>query len=304
MERQTTSWDGTEIAFEVEGSGPPLVLLHGFAANRQCWREKGYVDRLVAAGRQIILTDARGHGSSGKPHHAASYAPHKRAQDTIAVLDALGLPVADLHGFSMGGWNALATARTFPGRVRSLAVNGAHGFAQSLQPFRDALEQGMEGWIAYIERECGRSLGPRRRAQLLGNDDKALKACTAEDRRNLAVDLRDLWFPSLTLCGEDEPFLDAAKIFAKFMCGTFTVLRSKNHSAAFAAKDEVCDALLDFLEELDHGRFSPLVRDERNAEIINGECVDVSVPNFASAPGEASQPDTKQPIAAVSPSGE
>lgn len=279
MERKAISWDGTEIAFEVEGSGPPLVLLHGFAANRHCWREKGYVDRLAAAGRQVILIDARGHGSSGKPHHAAYYADHKRAQDAIAVLDELGLRSADLHGFSMGGWNALATARTYPGRVRSLIINGAHGFAQSLQPFRDALDKGMEGWIAHLEHECGRSLGPRRRAQLLSNDEKALKACTAEDRRNLAGDLRDLWFPSLTLCGEDEPFLDAAKIFAKFMCGTFAVLRGKNHTAAFAAKDEVCDALLDFLNELDHGRFSRLVRDERNADDINGECVDACVPN-------------------------
>ena len=304
MQRNAISSDGTGIVFEVEGSGPPLVLLHGFAANRHCWREKGYVDRLAAAGRQIILIDARGHGSSGKPHHAAAYAPHKRAQDTIAVLDELGLPVADLHGFSMGGWNALATARTFPGRVRSLAINGAHGFAQSLQPFRDALEQGMEGWIAHIERECGRSLGSIRRAQLLSNDDKALKACAAEDRRNLAGDLRDLWFPSLILCGEDELFLDAAKIFSKFMCGTFAVMRGKNHSAAFAAKDEVCDALLDFLDELDHGRFSQLVRSERNAEVIDGGCVDAGVPNFASAPREASQSETKKPIAAVSPSGE
>ena len=161
----------------------------------------------------------------------------------------------------------------------------------------------MEGWITHIERECGRSLGPRRRTQLLSNDDKALKACTTEDRRNLAGDLRDLWFPSLILCGEDELFLDAAKIFSKFMCGTFVVRCGKNHSAAFAAKDEVCDALLDFLDELDRGRFSQLVRSERNAEAIDGGCVDASVPNFVSAPRETSQSETKQPIATVSPSG-
>ncbi|WP_088343924.1 MULTISPECIES: alpha/beta hydrolase [Rhodomicrobium] len=269
MERKAISWDGTEIAFEVEGSGPPLVLLHGFAANRHCWREKGYVDRLVSAGRQVILIDARGHGSSGKPHHAACYADHKRAQDTIAVLNDLGLPSADLHGFSMGGWNALATARTFPSRVRSLSLNGAHGFAQSLQPFRDALGQGLKGWTAHLEQECGRVLGPRRRAQLLSNDVKALQAGVAQDRRDLASDLRDMRLPSLTLCGDDEPFLDAAKIFAEVMHGAFALLRGKNHSAAFAAKDEVCDALLDFLHELDHGRFSQVVRDQRSANTVN-----------------------------------
>ncbi len=155
MVRKAISWDRTEIAFEVEGAGPPLVLLHGFAANRHCWREKGYVDRLASAGRQVILIDARGHGMSGKPPHPAYYADQKRAQDTIAVLEELSLPSADLHGFSMGGRNALVTARTFPGRVRSLSINGAHGFAQSLQLYRDALEHGMEGWIAYLRREYG-----------------------------------------------------------------------------------------------------------------------------------------------------
>jgi hypothetical protein len=54
MERNAISSDGTEIAFDIEGSGPPLVLLHGFAANRHCWREKGYVGRLAAAGGQDL----------------------------------------------------------------------------------------------------------------------------------------------------------------------------------------------------------------------------------------------------------
>ena len=118
-----------------------------------------------------------------------------------------------------------------------------------------------------------------------------MKACVAEDRRNLAADLRDLWFPSLTLCGEDEPFLDAAKVFAKFMCGTFVVLRSKNHTAAFAAKDEVCDALLDFLNELDHGRFSRLVREDRDAEVAEAGCVDICLSNSLEA---ACRPHGKQ----------
>ena len=100
-----------------------------------------------------------------------------------------------------------------------------------------------------------------------------MKACIAQDRRNLAGDLRDLGFPSLTLCGEDEPFVDAAKIFAKVMGGTFVVLRGRNHSAAFAAKDEVCDALLDFLNELDHGRFARL-RGERNVVAVTSEPTD------------------------------
>jgi pimeloyl-ACP methyl ester carboxylesterase len=254
-----TSHDGTKIAFEAEGSGPPLVLLHGFAANRACWREKGYVDRVTAAGRQAILIDARGHGDSGKPHYASAYADHKRAQDVIAVLDVLKHPSADVHGFSMGGWIALAAARTYPRRVRSLSLNGAHGFAQSLETFRLALQTGMEGWIAHLEAETQMSLSERRNRQLRSNDVAALRACMAQDRRNLSPEFRELWFPSLVFCGETEPFLEQAKAFAKVLGGRFVILRGKNHASAFCASDEVCAPLLAFLQELDHGQFSSLL---------------------------------------------
>jgi alpha-beta hydrolase superfamily lysophospholipase len=79
MQGTTISHDGTPIAFEAEGSGPPLVLLHGFAGEGRDWHEKGYVSRLTALGRRVITLDARGHGKSGKPHHASDYADYKRA---------------------------------------------------------------------------------------------------------------------------------------------------------------------------------------------------------------------------------
>jgi pimeloyl-ACP methyl ester carboxylesterase len=122
MQGTAISQDGTPIAFEVEGSGPPLVLLHGFGGEGRDWHEKGYVNRLTALRRRVITLDARGHGKSGKPHRASDYADYKRAQDVAAVLDVLGLQRADLHGYSMGGWIAINAARCFPRRVRSFSL--------------------------------------------------------------------------------------------------------------------------------------------------------------------------------------
>jgi pimeloyl-ACP methyl ester carboxylesterase len=99
---------------------------------------------------RVITLDARGHGKSGKPHHASRYADYKRAQDVAAVLDALGIQRADLHGYAMGGLIAINTARCFPRRVKSLSINGTHVFAQSLQGFRDSLREGLYGWVCQL----------------------------------------------------------------------------------------------------------------------------------------------------------
>ena len=56
---------GVNIHYEVEGSGPPIVLQHSFTSSLNRWRECGYVDAL-SADFKLILIDARGHGKSGK----------------------------------------------------------------------------------------------------------------------------------------------------------------------------------------------------------------------------------------------
>jgi pimeloyl-ACP methyl ester carboxylesterase len=67
-----TSSDGVTIAYTVAGTGPPVVLLHGFTETGASWQEAGYVERFLAAGRRVVLIDCRGHGGSGKPHEAAA----------------------------------------------------------------------------------------------------------------------------------------------------------------------------------------------------------------------------------------
>ena len=54
------------LAYEVLGEGPPIVLVHGFASNRGInWRAPNWYDALTKAGRQVIALDVRGHGQKG-----------------------------------------------------------------------------------------------------------------------------------------------------------------------------------------------------------------------------------------------
>ena len=73
--------NGVRVHYEVEGSGPPLVLQHGSTSNIQSWYQNGYVEPLKPH-YQLILMDARGHGASDKPHDSVSYALPLRVSDT------------------------------------------------------------------------------------------------------------------------------------------------------------------------------------------------------------------------------
>src|SRR5690349_17922422 len=93
---------GVRIHYEVEGSGPPLVLHAGFMGSIPDWRDAGYVDALNGE-NTLVLLDPRGQGESEKPHETAAYVPEQRVADVLAVMDALGIARADFLGYSMGG---------------------------------------------------------------------------------------------------------------------------------------------------------------------------------------------------------
>lgn len=98
-----------------EGSGTPLVLVHGFGGSRRDW------DALVAAlppDLPVIAYDLRGFGqSSGEPA-----VPFSHAEDLLALLDTLGVAQADLCGMSLGGATVLNVALDHPERVRRLVL--------------------------------------------------------------------------------------------------------------------------------------------------------------------------------------
>ena len=108
--------DGTGIAYEVSGSGPPIVLLHGITEDHHAWAP--VVDRLRPDFTCIAL-DARGHGESDVA--AIDYEPLTFAGDIATVVDAVelsGPPV--LVGHSLGGFHASVYAAAGLGPVRGV----------------------------------------------------------------------------------------------------------------------------------------------------------------------------------------
>ncbi len=92
-----------EIAYLDQGEGDAIVLVHGFASNKEVnWVNPSWLTTLERAGRRVIALDNRGHGASVKLYEPALYKTELMAGDVLALLDHLGIDRADIMGYSMG----------------------------------------------------------------------------------------------------------------------------------------------------------------------------------------------------------
>jgi len=125
-----TSGDAT-IAYDDIGpreGGRPIVLLHGFASNRnENWKRLGWYGAFERKNIRFIAPDMRGHGESSKPHDPNAYSREKLVGDAFALLDHLDIGKADVLGFSMGTRIAMGMALADPKRVDLLILGGVGG---------------------------------------------------------------------------------------------------------------------------------------------------------------------------------
>lgn len=129
------------LAYREVGSGPPLLLLNGYAATKDDW-DPAFLDAL-GSGAWVICPDHRGIGAS--PQLSGETTIAAMAADALALLDTLGLDVVDLAGWSMGGMVAQELAAAAPGRVRRLVLLSTdHGGP-------DAVQAAPEDWARLID---------------------------------------------------------------------------------------------------------------------------------------------------------
>ena len=91
--------DGTELYFNDQGSGSPVVLIHGWPLSGDMWEHQAPF--LIANGYRVITYDRRGFGRSSHPYNGHNY--DRLAADLAELMDELDLTDATLVGFSMGG---------------------------------------------------------------------------------------------------------------------------------------------------------------------------------------------------------
>jgi pimeloyl-ACP methyl ester carboxylesterase len=116
--RMTTD-DGVHLEFDVAGSGPGLVLVHGLGGAKD-----DFADHVPALARDhtVVTFDHRGHGASDNPAERSAYSFARLVADTVQVAEAAGLDRFRLLGHSMGGMVARKVVLQHPARVEALVM--------------------------------------------------------------------------------------------------------------------------------------------------------------------------------------
>ncbi|MBL6429699.1 MAG: alpha/beta hydrolase [Maritimibacter sp.] len=116
---RTFDHDGVEIAYDIGGSGPPLLLLHGFPQTRALWWR---VAPALAATHTVIAADLRGYGASSKPDDPALYSFRHMGGDMLALMSDLGFKHFAIAGHDRGARTAYRMTLDAPDRIARLAL--------------------------------------------------------------------------------------------------------------------------------------------------------------------------------------
>ena len=244
--------NGVAINYIDEGTGPVVVLVHGFAASlRSNWQAPGIIDAIVRSGRRVVALDCRGHGRSGKPLDPRAYEGTKISDDVIALMDHLGVDKADLVGYSMGGMLSASLLVRHPERFRTVTLAGVGDRMVLGMRTRDWSEAMAHAMDARSAREATTDTARdfRMMAEALGNDLKALAAMQRAQRGGYdPARLRDVKLPVMVLLGESDLLVGPADELAAAIPGAKLVKVPGNHLTAVVAP-ELKRAIVHFLDE-------------------------------------------------------
>ena len=273
------SADGTAIAYERTGHGPPLVLLHGTGRDRAYWARS-----LPALARHatVYAVDRRGRGGSGDTDR---YALEREVEDVLAVLGAIGAP-AHLLGHSYGGIVALDAAARAE-RLRSLILYEPP-FSVGLDGVPPDLGDRLEALLAAGDREAvlvaflreGPRFPPAEIAAQRARPDWPDRLAYAhtlpretQTVRGYAFDAgraAGLRWPTLLLLGSESPpfFRQAIEaLHAALPRSEVTVLQGQHHNAMQTAPELFAEAVHRFLRDHLDGEGREGHRAEESTEV-------------------------------------
>ena len=248
----TLNRDGVDIYYEVHGSGPVILLSHGYSSTSAMWR--GQVAPFSKE-HMLVTWDMRGHGQSDYPEDPSQYSEEHTVADMAAILDAVGANDAVIGGLSLGGYMSLAFHLAHPERTRALLIiDTGPGFKKD-EPRND--------WNANAERTAQNyakdGLGPlegataERRTARHRNArglELAARGMLAQRDARVINSLPDIKVPSLVIVGADDTnFLAAADYMANKIPGAEkVVIPGAGHAANIDKPKTFNKAVLEFLK--------------------------------------------------------
>ncbi|MER5213015.1 alpha/beta hydrolase [Streptomyces sp. NPDC002838] len=257
-----TTPDGTRIAYR--DHAPPLpghrpvLLLHGLAGHMGEWDD--LVGRLLAAGHRVVTYDARGHGASSRRPPTTTRAAH--VEDAVTLIHALALAPVTLVGQSLGGHTAMLLASDRPELVDSLILVEA-GPAGPSPGLPARMADWLDSWPTPFESQEEATAFLGHEAWALGLEKREDGWYPRTDRDTMIDSVAELatnaywtqWSrircPTLLIQGEngtmrpDEP----TAMLAARPATSHTVVRDASHDVHLDQPEELCEAIVNFLEE-------------------------------------------------------
>ncbi|RCL01514.1 MAG: Hydrolase or acyltransferase [Candidatus Tokpelaia sp. JSC085] len=223
--------DGFCLAFQEEGQGEPILLIHGFSSSGQVnWVEPGWFKTLTNAGYRVIAIDNRGHGYSNKSYNPAVYTPERMASDAIALLYHLGIEKAHIMGYSMGARISAFMALRVP-QVIHTAIFG--GLGMNLMKGGDHWKSVVEALMVDDAKRITNARGMlfRKFADRMKGDRRALSACIiGATKKMMPDDIRRITVPVLVVVGtRDEIAGQPQPLVALLSKGELLTIPDRDH---------------------------------------------------------------------------
>ncbi|HRC63310.1 MAG TPA: 2-succinyl-6-hydroxy-2,4-cyclohexadiene-1-carboxylate synthase [Dehalococcoidia bacterium] len=264
---------GVFLNLEVAGSGPPVVLLHGFTGSAAGWRET--VEALGTAYTTVAI-DIIGHGKSDAPTALDHYRMEQCVDDLVRAVRLAGYERATWFGYSMGARTALQVAARRPEAVGALILeSGSPGLAtaeerearvRSDEALAERIERdGVEAFVAYWEAiplfstqsvELRDRLRPGRVASTVTGLAHSLRGMGTGAQRALHEELGRVHVPVLIVTGElDTKFVEIGREMARVLPdATMQVVEGAGHAAHLERPQAVHSVVLDFLRGVHESR--------------------------------------------------
>jgi 3-oxoadipate enol-lactonase len=253
-----------EIAYDVLGSGSPVVLLHPFPVDHEFWLPAA---KALESRYRLILPDLRGHGLSGVGEGPATMEKH--ASDIARILDHAEIGRAPLVGVSIGGYVLFEFWRRYRGRVVALALCNTKASADTpeakaarLKSAADARERGTEPFFeSMIPTWIGQTTRVRRpdlvdgamrmmRRMTVGNLVQVQQGMA--ERPDSVPDLKSINVPTLLVTGDEDVLTGPreAELMRRTIVGCeLKILRQTGHYTPWEQPAEVGKLLRRFLDK-------------------------------------------------------
>ena len=259
-----TSHKNRKAHYTISGSGPAVVLLHGFLEDLSMWDE---LESELSRKNRVIRIDLLGHGQTenqGEVHRMED-----QARMVKAVLEELKIDRYTVIGHSMGGYIALALAELYPKSVTGLCLMNSTSLPDSDEKKRNrdrAVEAVKNNHRSFVRIAIPGLFAPENRDKYAEKVQEATKVALRMSpegiigslkgmkiRKDRSGVFKEASYPKLMIIGREDPALDLETLIPQTRFpGVESVTFDDGHMSHIENREELTEHLLRFLEHISH----------------------------------------------------